>query len=246
MRTIILAAGQSMRLKPLTNTVPKTLLSLAGQPILAHIMDAVRKNNLFEFDIITGFGHDAVQQFAASYAQQHPETSITLHYNDEYNTAGNVVSFHRAQDIFHHDVILINSDTIFHPDIIKHLLQSPHQNAMVIDDYKKLGEEEMKVLIDENETIYRIHKTVPPKEAHGEYVGILKFHRNTKDQLFDSVREMMAEDNSVYYEDGIQRMIDQHPIQVKRVSTHGLPVMEIDTHEDYATAQQLIHRITCQ
>lgn len=243
MRVIILAGGKSKRLKPLTNLIPKTLLPLNERTILDYILDAVRKNGLTEIYLITGFGHEAVAEFAQKYMDVYPEMNINLVYHDSFETTGNLVGFQYGQHLFDKDTILINSDTIFHADILKKLLESIHPNAMVIDDYKKLGEEEMKVFVDKEGTITRIHKSLPPDTADGEYVGILKFSKEVQDQLFDGIEKMIQEDDTAYYEDGIQKMIDHHNIPVKKVSTDGLPVMEIDTHEDLAEAKQLIHKI---
>jgi choline kinase len=54
---------------------------------------------------------------------------------------------------------------------------------------------------------------------------------------------MIAHDHSVYYEDAIQTMVDDHGVQIKKVSTRGLPVMEIDTPRDLEDAQELIKQI---
>jgi len=239
-RTIIMAAGTSQRLRPLTEDIPKTLLTLGEKSILEHILDAAVKSGLQHFDIVTGHGHPAVEEAALDYTTRHPEVNINLIYNDKFDSAGNVVSMRAAEEVFDENFILINSDTIFHADILKRLVESEHENAMVIDDFKELGEEEMKVTIDADENITRVHKSLNPKESHGEYIGVLKLSKNVKDRLLASLDKTIAHDNSLYYEDGIQQMIEDHGVLIKPISTMGLPAMEIDTHEDLADAEELI------
>lgn len=242
-RTIIMAAGTSERLRPLTEHVPKTLLRLGEKTILEHILDTSYSVGLRHFDIVTGHGHTAIEQAAGEYRELHPDVHINLIYNDQYSTSGNVVSMLYAKEAFDDDFILVNSDTIFHRDILERLVQSKHANVMVVDDYKTLSDEEMKVHVDANQNITHIHKSLDPDEAYGEYIGVLKLSKGIKHQLLQSLDATIAADNSVYYEDALQHMITHHEIDVKPLSTNGQPAMEIDTHEDLATAAELIHSL---
>lgn len=240
-----MAAGTSERLKPLTDEIPKTLLRLGEKTILEHILDTARSEGLQHFDIVTGHGHRAIEEFVREYQQRHPKIHITLIYNDLYDSTGNIVSLLKAQEVFDEDFILINSDTVFHADILKKLLAEKNTNAMIVDDVKHLGAEEMKVLVDQQEHIIRIHKSLDPRTSHGEYVGLLKLGKQVKQQLLASLEKRIAEDESVYYEDAIQTMIDDHGVPIQRISTEGLPVMEIDTPEDLRDAENLIKQIAC-
>ncbi len=243
MRTIIMAAGTSQRLRPLTDHIPKTLLRIGEKTILEHILDSARAAGLTHFDIVTGHGHRAIEEFVTVYQQRHPTIHINLIYNDVYDSTGNVVSLSKAREVFDEDFIIINSDTIFHTDLLKKLTASDHANAMIVDDVKRLGAEEMKVRVDDNECITHVHKSLDPETAAGEYVGILKLSKQHKQELLDSLDKMIAENQSVYYEDAIQKMIDDYNVPIKKISTDGLPVMEVDTHEDLTHAQLLIQQM---
>ena len=48
MKAVILAAGISSRLRPITNKIPKTLLKVAGKPILSHILDCLTQIGIKE------------------------------------------------------------------------------------------------------------------------------------------------------------------------------------------------------
>ena len=48
MRAVILAAGEGSRLRPLTETLPKPLLPVAGRPLLAHLIDLLRRHGVNE------------------------------------------------------------------------------------------------------------------------------------------------------------------------------------------------------
>ncbi|OGY86808.1 MAG: hypothetical protein A2233_05135 [Candidatus Kerfeldbacteria bacterium RIFOXYA2_FULL_38_24] len=243
MRGVIIAGGISKRLRPKTCNIPKTLLKLDQKVILEHILDAAYKAGITHFDILTGHGHDYVKGFMKLYQEHYPDTTFDLWFIERYQETGNVIALQAAQHLFDQEMIIINSDTVFHSDLIKKLLHTPEKNAMLIDDYKKLGAEEMKVMVDNDDQIVRIHKSLDPLTAEGEYVGLLKFSPDSKQQLQDATKDMMQKDESVYYEDAIQKAIDDYAFKIKKISTDNLPVMEIDTPEDLATAHDLIKKI---
>ena len=63
MKVIIPAAGIGSRLWPHTHTIPKSLLHVAGKPILAYILDSVVGLKPEEIIIITGFLGEKVEEY---------------------------------------------------------------------------------------------------------------------------------------------------------------------------------------
>lgn len=51
MRALILAAGEGQRLRPLTETMPKPMLSIAGRPILEHNVRLLRQHGIDDIAI---------------------------------------------------------------------------------------------------------------------------------------------------------------------------------------------------
>lgn len=239
MKAIILAAGSSNRLRPLTEKIPKTLLDLASNlKIIDSIIENCRQHNIRDFYVVTGHGHEKLKLHLEKY-----DLNFQLIYNAEYADKGNIYSYYLALQKIDDDFILINSDTIFHSDILKNLLEHEKSNVLAVDDVKTLGSEEMKI-IHQNQEIKKIHKSLNPEQSHGEYIGIAKLSKKNKQDLIKATEEMLEEDDSLYYEDALQRAIDNN-LLIHAVSTNGLPCMEIDTPEDLANAKKLISQI-CQ
>jgi glucose-1-phosphate thymidylyltransferase len=63
MKVVIPVAGMGSRLRPHTHTQPKTLVPIAGKPILAHIIDNLLEVGLSEFVFIVGYLGDKIEDF---------------------------------------------------------------------------------------------------------------------------------------------------------------------------------------
>jgi choline kinase len=152
---------------------------------------------------------------------------------------GNVYSFYAARELFREPLVLINSDLVFAHEILSALLASTAANAMVVDDRKKLGIEEMKVAVRDG-LITCISKELDPAIADGEYIGMLKVSPSIAEALEDSLHRLVQSAPDKYYEDAFQLLISEG-IYLHKVSTGGAPCMEIDTFEDLALARNSAH-----
>lgn len=63
MNVIIPVAGEGIRLRPHTHITPKSLLYVAGKPILAHIIDSFNKIDIDHFIIVHGAKGEAIIRF---------------------------------------------------------------------------------------------------------------------------------------------------------------------------------------
>ena len=62
---IILCGGKGLRLRPLTNDIPKPLILIDKKPILEHIINHFLKFNYNNFIIATGYKSEKIEKFMA-------------------------------------------------------------------------------------------------------------------------------------------------------------------------------------
>jgi choline kinase len=89
---VLLAAGRGERLRPLTESTPKCLLTVGGQPVLGLILDEILRWNPIEIVVATGFMSDVVSAFVSKRAG--PRAHCIL--NERYQEDVNIYSTHLA------------------------------------------------------------------------------------------------------------------------------------------------------
>ncbi len=69
LKAVVLAAGRGERLWPLTETTPKPMLPLAGQPIIEQTLRGLVKAGIREIAIVTGHKEERVKEFVGNGSQ---------------------------------------------------------------------------------------------------------------------------------------------------------------------------------
>jgi mannose-1-phosphate guanylyltransferase len=89
MRAMLLAAGLGTRLRPLTNTIPKCMVPIKGQPLLAIWLERLTKAGIGPFLVNTHYLAEQVESFikASSYQEQ----VRLVHEQELLGTAGTLI-----------------------------------------------------------------------------------------------------------------------------------------------------------
>lgn len=239
MKAIILAAGIASRLRPLTNDRPKCLLKIGNRSLLERTIDALLGQNINEIIIVSGYLHEMLESFVRNH---YPELSVKFIHNPLYATTNNIYSLWLAMPevIKEEKVILLDSDILFDPLMIKMLLDAPYQNCLALDAHK-LGEEEIKVIINKQGQITELSKTCSIEKAIGESIGIEKMSHPYLVTLYKELEKMIVHEklDNIFYERAFERLITQEQFFYP-VDTSACFSMELDTPEDF---QNAIHQI---
>ena len=134
MKAIILAAGYGNRMRPLTDACHKTLLTVAGETIIGRIIDGLCDNDITDIVVVTGYR----QQELIDYLTRHyAHCSLSFVHNERFRETNNIYSMALAfdQTDIDSDIVLIESDLIYEPAVIKRLLASPYTTVALVDKY---------------------------------------------------------------------------------------------------------------
>jgi len=109
MQAVILAAGKGERLRPLTNTLPKAMMSVAGRPLLEHNICLLRDQGFKEFIINLHYLPEKI----VDYFDSGEQFGVKIAYSDEtdklLDTAG---ALKKMEPLLRDDFILIYGDHV--------------------------------------------------------------------------------------------------------------------------------------
>ncbi|MCC5947056.1 MAG: phosphocholine cytidylyltransferase family protein [Nitriliruptoraceae bacterium] len=241
MQGIVLAAGGGTRLRPLTDDLPKTLLEVTddGRSILELAIANLADVGITQITVVTGHAAGAIERLVETFEERY-QVTVSLRFNDRYAEWNNAYSVWLVRDVFAQGALLVNGDTVHPVDVQRRLLDARGAAPVLlaVDDDKQLGEEEMKVQLQEGR-LTRITKLMEPELAHGEYIGLTLIEADAGQQLAESLEATFERDPGLYYEDGYQELADRGgelravPIGV------GVAWVEVDNHDDLARARTL-------
>ena len=107
MRAMILAAGRGERMRPLTDRVPKPLLSVCGKPLIEHLIEGLRRGGIT--DLVVNVAYLAPQIEAA--LGDGAAFGVNIVYSREpdgpLETGGGI---HRALPLLSDPFVVINGD----------------------------------------------------------------------------------------------------------------------------------------
>ena len=220
MKAVILAAGVGSRLG---RPYPKSLSLLpSGERILGRQIRIFRESGIKEIIVVVGFKMGLIME-------EYP--SVFYKYNPTFYISNTSKSLLAALQDLDDDVIWINGDVVFDPQVIEELLRA-EPNAVAVDR-KKCSDEEVKYRTDFKGRILEISKQVFMPE--GEAVGVNKVGRLDLKAFTKSLDE--CEDND-YFEKGLELLVKQG-LFFKAVDISEYRCIEVDFETDYQEAQKM-------
>jgi choline kinase len=232
---VILTAGRSRRLGPLTDHIPKCLLSLNGRPILGRLLGALAAVGVSRAVVVTGYLSDRIERFAAT-----APLPVELVRNEDYAGTNNAASLLAARDLLRgQPFVLCDGDVVFTASPLPALLASREPSTFAID-CGAADEEAMKVAVGADGLVRKISKAIPLVDAAGESIGIQTIGGAALPLVWDAVATVVRSDAAgAYYEDALQLLIDDGvPFGTSTVAAGSWT--EIDTPADLEAARRLL------
>ena len=251
MKAIILAAGKGKRLKPLTNRIPKCMITICDKPMLKWQVELLKKYNINDITVVTGSLDKKIKISDVSYVK-----------NKFYRSTEQNYSLFCARKKLTGSVVISFADIIFDKKILKKLINFKGDCGIVVrKDWKKAYRNRSLHPISEADNvllkrgkIIKIRKNIINYDKDKkvvEFLGMIKFSRKGTSMFLEKLQclnkyhkgKFHTADSfkKAYLIDMIQELIDSG-MRVTPVFVNG-KWFEVDTLEDIKNVEKSIKKI---
>jgi choline kinase len=231
MRGVILAAGKGARLNGGNGDLPKCLVTLGGETMLARNIRMLRGAGVDEITVVVGCAAETVRRSCGGTA------GVAFVENAQFDQTNSLYSLWLARPFLADGFVVMNCDVLVHPQLLTDLLSARHDDALLIayrDDDTRYGDEEMKVRVRRGRVV-DISKAMPPEDADGENLGVVKFGADGAAVLVEEMARIVAAgDVRSWAPRAFLAFAARRPLHA--IGTRGFPWIEIDFPDDYRRA----------
>lgn len=228
-----MAAGLGSRLGALTERLPKALITVAGQTLLARAVAFARAVTEGEIIVVGGF------QFARVAAEvQRLGLPVTLVENPHFRD-GNLVSLLTARAaVGQRGFLLMNVDHIYRPTIACLAALPADDITAFVDHDRTLGGDDMKVARDPSGRVRYISKQLGSFDCG--YVGMTRVPAEASARYWLEVdAALAAEGRAISVERVLGRLAEEGDAPLCRdISGHGW--LEVDLPEERDHAERVL------
>ncbi len=230
MKAIILAAGRSSRLYPLTLTQPKCLLEVGGMSIIARQIKALRNVGVDDIVVVTGFQKEKIMSALGN--------AVRYRVYENFAATNNLHTLWHVRDEFDDNCIILFADVLFDPLLLKKLIAHPAPFCALVDTNRVL-EGTMRVTLAST-ILTGIGSHIAPAEGHGNFIGIAKISAAGAPQFTQAIKILVASGN--HFNDYYTLAFDMLAKQGTEIACHEVGDhrwVEVDTLEDLKKAQNI-------
>jgi len=222
MRAIILAGGKGVRLAPLTEVIPKSLVPVGGKPILELVIRQLKGYGFTHITLAVGY----LAQLIEAYFQDGAQWGVRIDYSVESSplgTAGPLALIEGLSDTF----LVMNADVLTNLDYRELVTyHRAHGGVVTVGAYQRQVTIDLGVIISDNHDCRIKDYVEKPTTSHLVSMGVYIF----EPRVLEFIKG---------------RGYLDFPDLVKLLLSQGLPVhyypftgywLDIGRHEDYEQA----------
>ena len=241
-RAVILAAAQGEGLGTLTGGRPKAMVTVAGKPLLRHLIDEMRRQGIRDLTVVAGYQPDSIDI-----------PDITRVVNSDYAGSGELSSLAIAEHALDGDDTVISyGDLLFRGYILGDLLDRKDSVVIVVDsalDPKGGSQDYVRCSVTDDRSVFQqdvdlvemlqrcegaaVSGVTPPP---GRWIGLARFQGEGVAWLREAIDELRGASN--FAELGMPELLNNLVSRQRKVKVHYIHGhwVDVNTLEDLERA----------
>lgn len=246
MHAVFLAAGTGTRLRPYTDSVPKCMVPVAGRPMLTWALDALHEAGIDRAVIVLGYREDVVR---STYGSRYRGIAIEYAVNPDYATTNNLYTVHLAREHLQDDVLLLESDLVYDPAVVRALVDHPGKNVALVDRFTEAMSGTCVTFAGDANDPDRVGRMILGKDQGADFdrgsafktVNLYKLDgAMMREHYLPAVEAWVGSARTdQYYEAVLAQLVDEGKVPLHALRTGEHRWYEVDTPEDLELAAKL-------
>lgn len=185
MQIAVICGGKATRLYPLTKTISKSMVPVAGKPFMEYQIELFKKNNIFDIVLCAGFFSEQIEEYFGDGSK----FGVKIKYSKEEEKLDTGGALKNAYDLLDDEFFIIYGDSylaIDYQEVYKYFKKFNKLGLMTV--YRNNGELEPSNVMVRGDLVEKFDKGNPnqPNMVHIEF-GLNIFQKEVLNLVSDKV-----------------------------------------------------------
>ena len=225
MRAILLAAGMGTRLRPLTLTMPKSLVKVNGTPMIERQVEFLKEKGIDEIIVVTGYLNEKFEYLKDKYG-------VKLVHNDKYDVYNNIYTMYLVRNYLG-DSYVIDADVYLNNNFIDENIKV----SAYFSGYKEKFKNEWIIEFDGND---KVNNIIVGDDKGYILCGVSYWSNDDAKTIVNKLED--AIDNrdfkNLYWDDIVKENIEKIDVEIRKINSEDC--FEIDSLDDLEKVENIL------
>ncbi|MGK5630372.1 NTP transferase domain-containing protein [Streptomyces sp. URMC 123] len=232
---VIPAAGLGSRLRPYTDDRPKSLVPVAGVPLLWHLLGTLHALGVEEAIVICGYRGARLRRELADCPRS---PRLVFVDNPDFERNGSLLSLAASRPYWTDGFTHIDGDLLVRPELLRQMVHAT-ANVIAVDRTREHAAIDWKTEV-RHDRIVTVSRDLPPARTSGEILGFSHWTPEGARALADAVDDMVTAGQAQTEHHVFAMLHAARKVPVTPLYTGGGQWFELDNACDLPAAEAFV------